>query len=280
MRSPKHKTSHTQGILLLIIITLIWGTTFPLLKNVVNSLSPSVLIAFRFTVATVAFIPFIHRLNLHQVCKGVILGVLLFITFATQAIGIETIPANRAAFITSLNTIIVPLLGLRLSRMVLLAAGLAVVGIGLMSWETGAFRIGDLWMFGCAISYATYILILEQTASKSSPLSLTAIQLLIVAILSTIWATPEFIEEIEIIKKNFGALMYLGLMASAISTWLQVIAQRRVSAHETALIFTLEPVFATVFSFLLLGEKLGTRGIAGSTLIIVAIIINLSQRKI
>lgn len=276
------KTSHTQGILLLIATTLIWGTNFPLVKDAINSMTPATLVGIRFAIAAVVFVPLVRRLSARLLLDGTLLGFLLFGSFATQVIGLETISANRAAFITSLNVILVPLLepllGRRVPRVVFLASALALTGIGMMSWEGGALTIGDLWMFGCALSYAVYILLLEAVASRHSSMSLTAVQLLVSAVLGLSWAAPELLEQFGALSTNFGAVLYLGLIATAAVTWTQAIAQRWVTASEAALIYALEPVFAGIFSFWLLSETFGARGLLGAALVVAATVLSQSRR--
>lgn len=251
---------------------MIWGTTFPLLKDAITNISPSVLICSRFLVAAIAFIPFCRKLNQQLVRDGVILGVTLFVAFATQIIGLETTSANRAAFITSLNVILVPILASALGKPVsikaFLAAGIAIAGIGVMSWEGGSLVVGDLWVFGCAVSYAIYILVLDSVTLKHQAIKLTAVQLVVVAVLGIVWALPEFFGQIPKISSNSGVILYLGLIASAATILIQAVAQRKVSATQTAIIYTLEPVFAAVFAFWLLGESLGVRGMLGAGMVI------------
>jgi drug/metabolite transporter (DMT)-like permease len=279
------KWRHTQGIILLVVTTLIWGTTFPIIKSVVGNLTPSTLIATRFALAALAFIPFAHQFNLFLIRDGILLGAVFFVSLATQTIGMESISASRAGFIIGLNVILVPLfgplLGQSVSIKIFLAAGLALSGLGVMCWEGGSLSIGDLWMFGCALSYAIYILLLDKVTLRHSSIPLTSVQLITVAILGGIWATSELTEQfseiISAIRGNFSALLYLGVIATAATTWTQAVAQRRITAYETALLYALEPVFAAIFSFLLLRETLGFRGILGAVLVLAGMI--LSQRK-
>lgn len=267
---------------MLVCTTLIWGTTFPLLKDAVSTLSPPVLIDSRFLIAALVFVPFCRQLDRRLLRDGVILGIISFAAYITQVIGLESTPANRAAFITSLNVILVPLLGRLLGRgvsaRVFTAAGLALAGIGIMSWEGGTLGLGELWVFGCAFSYAIYILLLEAIAPKHDPLALTALQLITGAILGTIWAAPELMVQLREVGANFGAIAYLGLIATAATTWTQAVAQRKVSATETAIIYTLEPVFTAVFSFWWLGKSLGRQGWLGACMVLAAMV--LSQIKI
>ena len=276
------KALHNRGILLLIITTAIWGTSFPLLKDALSILSPAAIIAIRFTVAAVAFAPWLRGLNAQLVWDGVLLGAIYFAETSTALIGLETISANRSAFIISLNVILVPLLGSllgqRLPARVLFAGGLAIVGIGVVSWEGGGLNKGDFLTFGCAVGIAVYILMLQSVTLRHPTLPLVAIQLLVMALLGIIWATPQVVEQAGEIASNFSTLLYLGLVVTATPIWTQAMAQRWVSAHEAALLYTLEPVFAAIFSFWLLGEQLGARGLVGAGLVLAAIVWSQSKR--
>jgi drug/metabolite transporter (DMT)-like permease len=275
------KNLHTRGILLLLATVLIWGTTFPVIKQIMVSVSPMALVAVRFLLAALVFMPWLRQVNLQLLRDGMLLGSAYLASFVTLTVGMETISADRAAFVLSLNIIFVPLFGLflgqRLQAIAVVAAGVAIAGIGIMSWEGGGLGLGDLWVFGSAVSYAVYILLLETATLRHPPLALSAIQLAVVAEASVMWAAPEIMAQLPAITAHWGQLMYLGLIVTATTTIAQAIAQRWVSAHETALIYTLEPVFAAVFSFWLLGEQLGGRGLAGAGLIVAAMVLSQSQ---
>ena len=281
MPTTKSHHLHTRGILLLIATTLVWGTTFPVVKETVVSIAPMPLIAVRFLLAALVFVPWLRRLNARLVCDGVLLGVVYLASYITLTIGVETIAAGRAAFMLSLNVILVPLLGLVLGRrlqvMALVAAALAIAGIGIMSWDGGGLSTGDLWVFGGALSYAIYILLLESATLRHPPLALSAVQLVFVAGITVIWAAPELMTQLPAIASHWGQLLYLGLVVTATTTITQAVAQQWVSAHETALLYTLEPVFAAFFSFWLLGEQFGERGFLGAGLILIAMMLSQSQ---
>lgn len=281
MSVTKAKILHARGILLLIATTLIWGTTFPVLKQTVVTISPMVLVAIRFVLAALVFAPWLRRFNIRLLRDGVLLGLVYLASYITLTVGVETLAAGRAAFVLSLNVILVPLFGLflgrRLQAIALVAAGLAIAGIGIMSWEGGGLSSGDLWVFGGALSYAVYILLLEAATLRHPPLALSAMQLIFVAGVSVIWAAPEIMTQMPAIAAHWGQVVYLSIIVTATTTMTQAIAQRWVSAHETALIYTLEPVFAAIFSFWLLGEQFGGRGLIGAGLIVAAMVLSQSQ---
>lgn len=280
---PRQNTLHVQGVILLVAITLIAGSTFPLIKATVDSLTPATLIATRFAVAAVIFAPALRGLNAKLLRDGILLGLLLFTTLATEVVALETIDANRGGFISSLSVVLVPLLGLLLGQKLrvwtFVGAALALTGIGVMTWEGGSIGMGDFVMFCQPLAYAIYILLLEFATQHHPPLSLTAVQLLVIAMLGAIWGVPELVGQLEAIGQNYGVILYLAVVATVASTWLQAIAQRWVKAHETALIYTLEPVSSAFFSFWLLGENFGVRGLLGAGLVLAAIVLSQSMGK-
>jgi drug/metabolite transporter (DMT)-like permease len=275
-----YKDTQTQGVLLLILTTLIWGTSFPLLKQAIESLSPAVLVAVRFTIAALLFSPWLRRLNVRLIRDGVLLGLLYFGECVCTLIGLETVSASQAAFIISLNVILVPLLawllGRQLSIQVLMAAGIAFSGIGVMAWNSNGLQPGSLWILCSAVGIALYILLLEKTTRRHSTLPLTAIQLCVMALLGTAWALPQLMSEGGAIVQHLPVLLYLGLMVTAIPILTQTFAQRWVSAHEAALLYTLEPVFAAVFSVWLINEAFGIRDLVGAGMILSAMVLSQS----
>lgn len=272
---------HSRGVLLLILTTLVWGTSFPILKHLIGQLSPASILAVRFAIAALVFSPYLRRLPPPLIRAGVLLGAVYFGECVLTLIGIQTISANRSAFIVSLNVIFVPIfavaLGRRLSLRILLAAGLAIVGVGILSWEGGGLRLGDWLTLASAIGCAVYILLLEKMAPRHATLPLVAVQLVTMTGLSVLWAAPQLLAEAGVIANHLNVLLYMSLVVTATPILTQAIAQRWVAAHEAALLYTLEPVFASVFSFWLLGEQLGMRGCLGAGLILLATV--WSQRQ-
>ncbi|MBD1913370.1 MULTISPECIES: DMT family transporter [unclassified Leptolyngbya] len=270
-----------QGLLLLLLTTIIWGTSFPLLKGILADLSPAAIIAMRFSLAAIAVLPGLRQVNPSLLRDGILLGTIYFAECALSLVALEVIPASRSAFIIGLNAFLVPLFGLLLGRRppshVLGAAAVAVAGVGMLSWEGGGFNWGDVVTLGCAVAIAVYILLLERIAPRHATLPLVAVQLTVMAVLGTLWALPQLLTQMDAIAHHFGTLLYTGLVITATPIWTQALAQRWVPSYEAALIYTLEPVFATLFAFLMLGEALGPRGLLGGALVIAATL--WSQRK-
>jgi drug/metabolite transporter (DMT)-like permease len=270
--------SFSWSHLILIGTTLIWASTFPLLKASIDTISPVALVGSRFVLAALVLLPFLRRFDRRLIRDGALLGAVAFAAYMTQLIGLETTSANRAAFITSLNVILVSLSGLMLGRAVprrmFVAAGLAVTGVGIMSWEGGAFTVGDLWEFGCAIAYAASILLMERFSPRHDPVSLTIMQLLTMGVLGGLWAAPRLTSEWPMLVQSGWAIAYLAFVATVVTTLTQTIGQRSVSAHDAAIIFTLEPVFAAVMAYWWLNEQLGIRGLLGASLVLSATLLS------
>ncbi|NJL21501.1 MAG: DMT family transporter [Leptolyngbyaceae cyanobacterium SM1_3_5] len=275
------KPDRNRGVFLLIFTTIVWGTSFPLLKNLLVSLTPASILVVRFAFAAIAFLPFLRRVNPALIRDGILLGVVYFVECVLALKGIETISANRSAFLVSLNVIFVPMiavgLGQKLPVRVLVAAGLAIAGIGILSWEGGGIGMGDWLTLACAIGCAVYILMLEKFSPRHSTLPLVAVQLTTMAVFCVVWAAPQLAVQMGAIAQNFNVLLYMSLIVTATPILTQAIAQRSISSHEAALLYTLEPVFAAIFSFWLLGEQLGVRGLIGAGLILFATV--WSQRR-
>ncbi len=274
-------------------MTALWGSTFAVVKELGELLTPSVLIAWRFLIASVALLPVLlltrggapapalSRPSRLLWRDGFILGAWLIAGYGTQTIALQTTSANRAAFFTALSVVLVPVwLTLaqrrRMPPALWLALPLAVAGLALLSWEGGALVIGDAWALACAVTYAGFIIALEGTAARHEALRFTFAQLLAVTLFAWGWALLAAPAGLWPPAAAWGPLLYLGVAATAVTTLLQTVGQRSVSAAEASLIYALEPVTATLFSFLLIGERVGLRGALGGLLVVAATV--LSQR--
>lgn len=271
------QASARLGVLTLIFITLIWGTTFAIVKDTVTVLSPAPLLALRFGLTALLF--FWVRPKRATWKPGLILGLLLFAGFATQTLGLTTTGAAKGAFITGLSVILTPLFSAVFFRQHVGArsfavAGLALLGLGLLSFTGGpsGLVVGDGWILLTAVSYALYIVYLGEVAAQHSIKELSAVQFWLIALLSALWALPQWRQITTLPPATWGAILYLAVLATALVTLLQTWAQRRVRAAVAALIFVLEPVFAALFAYLLLGETLSAQGWLGAGLIGVAML--------
>ena len=173
----------------LVLVTLVWGLTFPILKVATQSLSGVEISALRFLLAAACMAPFFWRVPRHAWRDGVVLGALALLSYVGQAYGLQFISSNRSAFLTSLNVIMVPLiawaLGIRPSGAVFLAALLACLGIGLMSFDGGSHFWADTATILCALAFAVYVLFLSGRSHLHQAHQLAAAQMGVMALLGT-----------------------------------------------------------------------------------------------
>ncbi len=291
--------SQWRGTAGLVLVTLLWGTTFVVIRAAVGeaggaagqidagaqgaageALAPSALLALRFGIASLVFAPFLRR-GWRLWRGGLELSFWLWVGYAAQTVGLQTTTASSSAFITSLSAILVPLFlraaGRSVGPVVWLAASLAFVGVGLLSWDGGSPVIGDLWTLGTALAYAIYLIRVERMTWDHDALALTGVQMVGVFALSGIWFG---VDRPAVGEIPWVELAYLGVVCSAAVVWLQMKAQRLISAARAAVIFTLEPVWAALFAFALLGERLAWMGWVGALMVIGATLLGqLPDRK-
>jgi len=268
--------------LLLVLVTLVWGTTFPLLKSAAQHLSGLEISVLRFFVAALCMSPFVFKLNRAVWRDGALLGAVALISYVTQAFGLQYISSNRSAFLTSLNVLFVPLLawivGGKLSVKVILASVLACCGIALMSWEGGNNWTGDGATVLSALSYATYVLMLSRLSQRHAARSLATTQIIMMAVIGAVILPFEGMEHLASLPERLTpvlpTILFLGAVATAGMLFLQAIGQQRVSAAKAALIFALEPAFASVFSWMWLGEQLSQRAALGGAIVVLAVVLS------
>jgi drug/metabolite transporter (DMT)-like permease len=299
---------HALGLGLLLLVTTIWGSTFAVVKTAVTDLHPATLIFWRFAVGTLCLLPLllwrggqmgdtaqasgtvqasgpvqmnstVHAGRPRRLwLDGLILGAWLIAGYGTQTIALSSTSANRAAFITALSVVLVPFWQALVARKRLGAAlwgavALAVAGLALLSWEGGRLVVGDLWALGCAFTYAGFILSLERTSRHHHALPFTFVQLLWVTVLALAWLLLAHAPLLPT-PASWGPLLYLGAAATAVTTLLQTLGQRWVSATEASVIYALEPVSASIFSYFLLGERVFLRGFLGGAMVVGATVLS------
>ena len=276
------------GLLALLLVTMVWGTTFPAMKLLTSELDALQIIWWRFLIALVVLGPLWWGMRRPERRWGCVLGGLLFLAFWLQIEGLARTSSNRNAFVTGLNVLVVPLIamavmGRRYGWQLWAACGMALAGMVLMFHEDAPWNLGDTLTLVSTVFYAVYILTLEECARRTAdrPLRATrmaAAQATVMAVASTLallardgdigWTTSA--QQLPV--NAWIALIYLGLLASVLVVTLQAWGQQRVDAMRSAIVFGLEPVFAALTAWVLLGEQLGWVGLSGAALIVAALV--------
>jgi len=261
--------------LALLLVSALWGTTFVLVKSGLADASPMVFLALRFAVATLISLLMWRRMRFDPgaLARGVPLGLVLAAAYAAQTIGLTSTSPSRSAFVTGLNVALVPIWGsilLSQKPRLLPLAGLAITLAGLallMSPEGGSWNSGDTWTVLCAILFALHVALLSRWGERFSTQSLLTSQLAVTS-LAALAAIPMEEARFSFTPHLAAALLLTGIFATAGTTWLQLRYQPRVSATETALLYATEPLFAAIFSYFVIRERMTPTGIAGGILII------------
>lgn len=270
--------SRPVGVAVLVLITVIWGTTFVVIKESLDHVPPSLFLALRFTAAALVLVWV--KPDRRALPWALALGLASFLSYGSQTLGLSYTTASKAAFITGLSVIITPFLsrlflGSRLTGRVWLTAGVALAGLALMTLggESGV-NIGDLIIVITAFAYAVHLILISRAVQHQDPVKLAAMQLWPVAVMAWIWAWPHAGMVTSLPAGVWWAIIYLAVVATALVLVLQNMAQRIVPAHVAALIFVLEPFVAALFGWLLLGEQLGVAGWVGGAVVVAAMILS------
>ena len=271
--------------LALILVTIFWGAGFPATKIALQTMTPYYHIGIRFAVASLLlsllFFKKLRNLNKSLIKPALILSSLLFATYAFQTVGIQYTTASKSGFFSGLAVLIVPLFSIfylktKLELKTIISVATATLGLFLLSY-TGSdfnFNIGDFLTILCSICYAWQLLFTGTYVQKHDATLLAIVQLFFVSLYGMAFAVILEPIPVNMSVPSFWSLMFSAVFCTAFAFWMQTTAQKFTAASHIALIFTMEPVFGALTSFLLLNEMLGARGIIGGILIVSAMIIS------
>ncbi|MCH9758703.1 MAG: DMT family transporter [Proteobacteria bacterium] len=255
--------------------TFFWGWTFPVVKEAIVIMPVFAFLTVRFALAALLMTVANGKPARGLYKKGTLLGVLLFLSFAFQTLGLEQTSAANCAFITGLNVLWVAICSSP-TRRTWLAVALGVCGLWLLaapSKEAGV-NIGDVLTLLCSFFIAAHILVLNKLDKNSCSMGLAQIQFIVVALLS--FATSLFAEDRFLPQQWTGELVFALLItvlgATIFSFWAQTHYQRYTTAVRAALIFIMEPVFAALFAVLFYQEELPATAAVGALLVFLAMV--------
>ena len=280
-----------QGLLALLVVVAVWGTTFPAMKMLSAHLDAPQIIWARFAIALLVLAPLWRSLRRAELRWGLLLGALLFLAFWLQIEGLARTSSNRNAFVTGLNVLVVPLLamavlGRRYGGALWAACAMALAGMALMFHENEPWNLGDTLTLASTLFYAIYILALEECARRTASqppraARMAAVQALVmfsaasVLVLARHGGAGTTAQALAALPgPALAALAYLGVVASVLVVTLQAWGQQRVDAMRSAIVFGLEPVFAAATAWVLIGERLGAAGLGGAALIVTALVVS------
>jgi drug/metabolite transporter (DMT)-like permease len=276
--------------LALLLVTVVWGSSFVVVKNVVRDAPPLAFVFFRFLLATlVCFLLALRRPRTPGLLRdGAIIGSLLAGGMVFQVLGQVQTSASKAAFLTGLSVVLVPFAAYSRTRSLpslenTIGITLAAAGFVLLTFprEAEPFNRGDLLVFFCGVVFAFYIVELAVRAGAHDASWLTVVQLAVVTVvagvLSSIFRAAGSAVELRPIVWGgtfLAGILYLGTIGTVGTFFTQTWAQRHMSATHAAIIFALEPVWAALLAAWLLNERLGVSGRWGGALVLAGIVVS------
>jgi drug/metabolite transporter (DMT)-like permease len=283
-------SKHFRADLALGFTALIWGATFVVVKDALADVSVFVYIAVRFALAAAVMAIFFWRalrgLNRGAIWAGAQIGFFMFAGYAFQTTGLKFTSPSKAAFITGSSVVIVPLLlaifgKRRVNKWIWAGALAALAGLYFLTVPPegfGGLNRGDPLVFGCAVMFAVHMIFISRYIAHHSVGALAVVQVATTAILATIALPLLAVTGIEQPRWVWSGTLIFAVLITALGSTAfgfsaQTWAQQYTSATHTAILISLEPVFAALTSWLLAREHLGGRVLLGAALIFAGILL-------
>lgn len=266
----------------LLSVTVFWGSTFILSKQVLEVVPLPVFLFLRLTIAALAIniysLKFRKAWNRQVVLHGAILGSLLYLSYFFQMWGIQFTSASNAGFLTGMSVVLVPIFGFLFFKYkpalnVVFGIVFAIIGLLLLTGANPLYwNDGDLLVLICAIAVAFHVIFTGRFAHRNNVYLLTAAQLATVSLLTMVALPFSDFQWPQLRASHWWVLIYLGIFGTVYTFLMQTAMQRFTTTARTALIFAMEPVFAALFAFLIAGEQLTFSGWIGGLLIVLGMI--------
>ncbi|KGR77004.1 DMT family transporter [Ureibacillus manganicus] len=272
------------GEVMLIITAIIWGSGFVFSAVSLEYFTPYQILAFRFTIGLIIlsaiFYKRLKKIKKSTLIRGLVLGILLYLAFLLQTVGLQYTTPSKNAFITAVNVVIVPFIAFfayrrKIDKFELTGAFLAIIGIAFLSLQfTAEVNIGDLLTLACAFAFAYQIFYTAKYVKDEDPILLTVVQMGVAAILAWIALLIKGDTNFSFEMEGVLSILYLGIFSTTLAYCFQTIAQKYTSETKAAIILSTEAFWGMVFSIILLSEVITARMIVGAVLILLAILIS------
>lgn len=271
--------------LLLLLTAVIWGCSFVAQDVSADLIGPFTFNFARFYIGALVLIPFIlfgrrkrkvsHEQNVTTIKGGICCGIALAAASVLQQAGMSTAGAGKAGFITTLYNIFVPIIllcmGRKIDRKIWLYAVMAVFGMYLLCMTSGfSLERGDWFLLACAVCFAFHVIIIDYFSPKVDGIEMSSMQFFTAGIICTIGAL--LFEDIDFSMLTRAAIpvLYAGAFSCGIAYTLQVVGQKYVHPTIATLILSLESVVAAIAGWLILGDTLSPRQVAGCAIVFTA----------
>lgn len=267
----------------LLFVAFVWGGGFVAVKDALNTVTPMFLMAIRFVLATVILYMFlfkwIGKISRQDLKNGSVVGILLFLAFTAQTLGLQYTTASKQGFLTATYVVMVPFLFWAFYRKrpklkVFIASFITLVGIGMIGLDgVSALNIGDYLTLLCAFFFAAHIISVEYFAKDMNVFKLAFLQIAVAAVLFVVAAFATEPIPSELTGRAWVAVIYLAVFSTFACFTLQTVAQKYTSSSHVSIILSLESVFAALLGVLLLNEVMTPALLVGCALIFTAILL-------
>lgn len=274
----------------LILVTIIWGGGFVASDMALESMLPFQIMAVRFLLATVLMglisIKSLRGMKKEEIRAGGLMGIALFAAFALQIIGLQYTTPSKNAFLTALNVVIVPFIAFiilkkKIGIKGIIGAVMSVAGVALLSLNGDlSLGLGDGLTLLCAVGFAFQIFLTSEFVKKYRATVLNFVQMTTAFLLSVVSLFVFGETNFQVTAKGWLSVLYLGVISTTVCYLLQTASQKYVDETKAAIILSMESVFGTLFSIIILHEVITPRMVAGCIIILIAVIIsNLSETQ-
>jgi drug/metabolite transporter (DMT)-like permease len=261
-------------VLLLVVVTAVWGWTFVLVKDAITQYPTLPFLQIRFVLAFIVMVVLVHRLpSRRELWVGVVIGAVLAAGYLLQTVGMETTSPGNAGLITGLFVVFTPMIdrifGVALHRRTAIAVICALIGTVMLTGGLSGMGMGDLLVLGCSVMFALHIVLLSRWSPGLSAAPIAMVQMGTAALLFSVGGSA------QLRMPSAGiwlAIVVTGVFASALAYYIQTWAQAHLAATRTAVILTMEPAWALAASIILAGQRLGVLQAAGAALVLTAIV--------
>jgi drug/metabolite transporter (DMT)-like permease len=281
MRGALERRDSLAAALLLLAVTAVWGSTFPMTKDVVAQVPVMDFLAVRFALAAVVVAAIFPRsvrgLSAATVRRGVVLGLLYGVAQVSQTVGLQHTAASVSGFVTGMYVVCTPLLAALLLRERLplstwVAVPIATTGLAVLSLRGLAVGVGEGITLIGAVLYALHIVALGAWSTPRDAIGISVVQLAVIALLGFVIGAPGGIS----LPQTTGVWLqvaYMAVFAAGLALAAQTWAQAHLPPTRAAIIMCTEPVFAALFAILIGGEDPTRRLLVGGTIVLAAMLL-------
>lgn len=275
------KIKLTKAEIILIFATLIWGLTFPVIKGALKGIPPFAFLTLRFLLASFVIIFFVNlKIKKENIKWGIIIGIFLFTGLSLQTIGLIYTTASRSGFITSFLVFLIPIFDYLIfkkkpTKYAILGVITTTIGLYLLSSpKGGGFNFGDFLTFLSAILFALQVVFIEYSTSRYDENTIVSFEIFSSLLFSLLVSGSFEKWQFKLSPEIILAVIITGVFATSLAFIMQGKYQKETTSTKAGIIYSLEPVFALIFSFLILGETMPERGLIGGFLVFLGLIIS------